>query len=227
MNLNADFSQAVVQTAAEASWVPSPLPGVTRRMLDRVGGERARATSVVRYAPGSSFSRHVHGGGEEFLVLEGVFSDENGDCPAGYYVRNPPGTAHAPHSQGGCVIFVKLWQFAADDLRPVHIDTNSNRGWQRKAAGGVDSLPLHEHRGVRTQLLRCAPGVPVSPALLGETGAEIYLLDGALAEGGAIHAPGTWLRFPEAAVPTLNAGPQGARLYVKTGAIGAEFIPLD
>lgn len=225
-SLNADFTQRVVLRAEDAHWAPSPLPGVTRRMLDRIGGEVARATSVVRYAPGSSFSRHVHGGGEEFLVLEGVFSDENGDCPAGHYLRNPPGTAHAPHSREGCVIFVKLWQFAADDLQPVHVDTQADQAWQCDTASGVDSLLLHEHRGVRTQLLRCAPGVMVWPALLGEKGAEFFVLDGELSEGDEMYAPGTWLRFPEAALPVLNAGPQGARLYVKTGAIGADFIPL-
>ena len=39
---------------------------------------------------------HVHGGGEEFLVLEGVFQDEHGDFPAGSYVRNPPQSHHTP-----------------------------------------------------------------------------------------------------------------------------------
>ncbi|GAL13613.1 hypothetical protein JCM19233_4618 [Vibrio astriarenae] len=51
--------------------------------LDRVGGEVARATSIVRYKPNSAFSPHTHDGGEEFFVLEGVFSDEHGDYPQG------------------------------------------------------------------------------------------------------------------------------------------------
>jgi hypothetical protein len=59
-------------------------------MLDRIGDEVARATSIVRYAPASHFSPHVHDGGEEFLVLEGTFQDEHGDYPVGSYVRNPP-----------------------------------------------------------------------------------------------------------------------------------------
>ena len=65
-------------------------------MLDRIGDEVARATSIVRYAPGSSFARHEHAKGEEFLVLEGIFSDDSGDYPAGFYVRNPPGSGHTP-----------------------------------------------------------------------------------------------------------------------------------
>ena len=43
-------------------------------MLFRLGGEVARATSIVRYAPGSAFSRHTHTGGEEILAAEGSVS---------------------------------------------------------------------------------------------------------------------------------------------------------
>ena len=78
MRLNANFQERVVLRPEDHQWVPSPMPGVTRMMLDRVGEEVARATSLVRYAPQSQFSPHAHGGGEEFLVLEGVFADEHG-----------------------------------------------------------------------------------------------------------------------------------------------------
>ena len=81
MELNADFSRRVAVHAARLAWVPSPMAGVERRMLDRIGDEVARATSIVRYAPGSHFSPHTHGGGEEFFVLEGIFQDEHGEFP--------------------------------------------------------------------------------------------------------------------------------------------------
>jgi anti-sigma factor ChrR (cupin superfamily) len=123
MELNADFSQRVAVHAAKLPWVASPIPGVDRRMLDRVGDEVARATSIVRYAPASRFSAHTHGGGEEFLVLDGVFQDEHGDYPAGSYVRNPPTSRHTPGSVSGCVLFVKLWQFDLQDRTPVRRDT--------------------------------------------------------------------------------------------------------
>jgi anti-sigma factor ChrR (cupin superfamily) len=113
--INADFDRRVVIDTGAQPWITSPEPGVERRPLDRVGGEVARATSLVRYAPGSSFSAHEHGGGEEFLVLEGVFDDEHGRYPAGTYVRNPPGSRHRPFTDDGCVLFVKLRQFAPDD----------------------------------------------------------------------------------------------------------------
>jgi len=96
MNLNSDFGARAAVHAARLDWTPSPIPGVDRRMLDRIGDEVARATSIVRYAPHSRFSPHTHGGGEEFLVLDGVFQDEHGDYPTGTYVRNPPATSHTP-----------------------------------------------------------------------------------------------------------------------------------
>ena len=119
MKVNADLNQTAHLSADDFTWVPSPLPGVERVMLDRVGDEVAVATSIVRYAPGSRFDPHDHALGEEFIVLDGVFSDEHGDFPAGSYVRNPPGTRHTPHSDPGCIIWVKLRQFDDADLTPL------------------------------------------------------------------------------------------------------------
>ena len=115
MRINDDLSRPAIVHAAKLDWVPSPAAGVDRRMLFRIGGEVARATSIVRYAPGSVFPPHAHGGGEEIVVLEGVFQDEHGDYPAGCYFRNPPGTSHVPASKEGCTIFVRLWQFRDGD----------------------------------------------------------------------------------------------------------------
>jgi anti-sigma factor ChrR (cupin superfamily) len=125
MELNADFSQRVAVHAARLPWLASPIAGVDRRMLDRIGDEVARATSIVRYAPASRFSAHTHGGGEEFVVLDGVFQDKHGDYPAGSYVRNPPTSRHTPGSAPGCVLFVKLWQFDLQDRTPVRLDAQA------------------------------------------------------------------------------------------------------
>ena len=108
MELNADFDARVLVHADDVPWQASPMKGVDRRMLDRIGGEVARATTIVRYAPESRFSAHVHAGGEEYIVLDGVFQDEYGDFPTGTYVRNPPTSSHTPGSAPGCTIFVKL-----------------------------------------------------------------------------------------------------------------------
>ena len=113
MELNAAFDQQVLIHSDQLEWIASPMAGVDRRMLDRIGAEVARATTIVRYAEGSRFSEHTHSGGEEFIVLEGIFQDEHGDYHAGTYVRNPPTTAHTPRSEMGCTIFVKLCQALA------------------------------------------------------------------------------------------------------------------
>ena len=108
MNINADFTLKAVMDTHALDWEPSPMDGVERQPLDRVGDEVARASSIVRYAAGSSYSAHTHGGGEEILVLDGIFSDEHGHYPAGTYLRNPPGSTHTPFSTEGCTLFVKL-----------------------------------------------------------------------------------------------------------------------
>lgn len=123
MQIHSDFSQRVVIQPEQYEFVDSPLAGVSRVMLERAGTEVARATSIVRYQPGSGYSAHTHTGGEEILVLDGVFSDEHGDYPAGTYLRNPPGTSHQPFSVAGCTLLVKLWQFAEDDNTQQVINT--------------------------------------------------------------------------------------------------------
>jgi anti-sigma factor ChrR (cupin superfamily) len=128
MEVNADFSQRVLIDTNALPWIPSPLAGADLRMLDRVGDEVARATSIVRYAPGSAFSPHTHTGGEGFFVLEGTFSDEYGDYGLGFYVRNPVGSAHSPSSGGGCTVLVKLWQMDPEDQNIVRTDTLNGAG---------------------------------------------------------------------------------------------------
>ncbi|MBE0612948.1 MAG: cupin domain-containing protein [Burkholderiales bacterium] len=224
MDLNSDFAQRVVQGAHEAAWTASPLPGVERRMLDRIGAEVARATSIVRYAANSHFDRHVHGGGEEILVMEGVFSDERGDYPAGSYLRNPPGSSHAPFSRAGCTLFVKLWQFAPDDMQPVRIDTAS-AAWHAGLVAGLTVMPLHEHDGVSTALVRWAPHTRFS-AHTHPGGEEILVLEGVFRDEDGDYPAGTWLRSPRGSRHTPYTGAEGALIYVKVGAIGANFMRL-
>jgi anti-sigma factor ChrR (cupin superfamily) len=224
VDLNSDFAQRVVQRAGNAVWNPSPLAGVDRRMLDRIGGEVARATSIVRYAAGSHFDRHVHDGGEEFLVLDGVFSDEYGDYPAGVYVRNPPGTSHAPFSRDGCTLFVKLWQFAPDDTQPVRIDT-STTVWHPGPVPGLSVVPLHVHDGVDTAIVRWAPDTRFN-SHTHPGGEEILVLDGVLRDEDGDYPAGTWLRNPRRSRHAPFTGPEGALIYVKVGAIGAHFLTI-
>lgn len=214
MRVNADFSLPAFARTAEIDWIPSPTAGVERRMLDRVGDEVARATSLVRYAPQSRFPEHTHGKGEEFLVLEGVFADEHGEYPAGTYVRNPPGSSHAPASPGGCVLLVKLRQFADDDTARVVVDTHTG-GWQPTGVSGVECLPLHAHGSERVALYRLAPGSRV-PQHEHPGGEETFLLEGGLADGEREYLTGDWLRLPPGSRHAVTSE-AGAVLWVKSG----------
>jgi anti-sigma factor ChrR (cupin superfamily) len=190
--------------------------------LDRVGGEVARATSIVRYEPGASFERHLHGGGEEILVLEGVFSDEQGDYPAGTYIRNPPGSSHAPFSRNGCILFVKLWQFSGHDLEMLRIDTRIEV-WRQGLVPGLSVMPLHSYDGVNTALVRWAPDTRFNlhshPG-----GEEILVLDGTFRDEAGDYPALTWLRSPRWSRHAPFAGENGALIYVKVGHLGAEFL---
>jgi len=214
MRINADFNARAVVDADAYEWIASPLPGVERVMLDRVGGEVARATSIVRYAPASRFDAHRHGGGEEFLVLDGVFSDDGGDYPAGSYVRNPIGTRHTPSSAAGCTIFVKLRQFAPDDTRQFAVNTRA-AAWQAGPVEGVSMLPLHAHGRERVRLARYAAGARY-PHHDHPDGEEILVLEGTLQDEHGTYGPGSWHRSPPGSdhAPWSEAG---CLLYVKSG----------
>jgi len=219
VHLNADFSQAVVLDTAQILWEDSPMAGVQRRKLDRIGEEVARATSLVKYAPHSYFSPHTHGGGEEIFVLDGVFSDEHGDYPAGTYIRNPIGTTHKPHSENGCVIFVKLHQFDKNDTKQFTLNTNSTN-FLPGTAPGLSVLPLHSFEDETCVLMRCEAGTQIEPRThFG--GEEIYVLDGTFSDENGDYPKGTWLRAPHRSMHTPFSK-DGCLLYVKTG-----HLPLN
>src|SRR5215469_5658335 len=204
MELNADFSQRVAVHAARRPWVASPIAGVDRRMLDRIGDEVARATSIVRYAPASRFSAHTHGGGEEFLVLDGVFQDEHGDYAAGSYVRNPPTSRHTPGSASGCVLFVKLWQFDLQDRTPVRRDARGLVYAHAPGRPGVEIAQLFHDSREEVRMERWQPNASVALDL--PAGGELLVLDGAFSEGGEGFAPQSWLRLPPCGRLSATAG---------------------
>jgi ChrR Cupin-like domain len=214
MELNADFSQRVAIHAARQPWVPSPMAGVERRMLDRIGDEVARATSIVRYLPMSRFSPHTHDGGEEFVVLDGVFQDEHGDYPAGSYIRNPPTSHHTPGSASGCVLFVKLWQFDPEDREQIRVDTSALPYRPARGRPGIECKPLFRDGREDVRLERWPPSAAVELALPG--GGEFLVLDGGFDEAGDHFAPQSWLRLPPNSVLRATAGPAGCTLWVKT-----------
>lgn len=183
-------------------------------MLDRIGDEVARATTIVRFAPNSRFDAHAHGGGEEFLVLEGVFSDETGDFPAGSYVRNPIGTSHTPHTDEGCTIFVKLHQFDSADQDQKHIATHE-QVFLPGSADGLTVLPLHRAANENVALERWQPGTRFNRHQHWG-GEEILVLDGTFQDEHGDYPKGSWLRSPHLSEHTPFSN-EGCLIYVKTG----------
>lgn len=215
MKILADFSQRVVVHSQTLDWVASPMPGVDRRALDRVGDEVARATSIVRYAPGSEFSPHVHTGGEEFVVLEGVFQDEHGDFPQGSYIRNPPQSKHKPGSQNGCIIFVKLWQFQPQDRTHVRLQTQYMGSVQHATFKGLAITPLYKDDYEDVSLLYFEAGANMQISAMG--GAELLVLEGEVSEQSDELVKHSWLRLPINTDLNITAGKQGAKVWLKLG----------
>jgi len=214
MELNADFSQRVVIRPEDYTWRASPASGVDRMMLDRIGDEVARATTIVRFAPNSAFDPHTHGGGEEFLVLEGVFSDEHGDYPAGTYVRNPIGTAHKPHiGAEGATILVKLCQFDPDDTEQKAIAMRDLTFLP--VAEGLSEALLHEVPGERVRLVRFERGAVLGPDKH-SGGEEIYVIEGTLQDERGSYPAGTWIRNPDLSEQG-SFSDLGCLLYIKSG----------
>ena len=214
MQLRSDWSERVVVDSTALDWVHSPSAGVERKMLERDGDEVARATTIVRYAPGSHFPRHVHELGEELFVLEGEFCDESGRFGPGSYIRNPPGSAHAPWSDGGCVLFVKLRYFDPTDQAHVVVHTHDTP-WLPGLVPGLSVMPLHEFRTEHTALVRWAPNTHFT-AHRHYGGEEILVVDGAFEDEHGRYPAGTWTRSPHLS-QHQSFSSEGCMILVKTG----------
>ena len=211
-----DFGKRVVIDTAQQSWVESPHKGVWRKRLAREEAERGHATSIVRYDAGASFASHAHPLGEEILVLDGTFSDENGDYPAGTYMRNPEGYSHAPFSKDGCTLLVKLHQFQHEDSQHISIDTN-NANWL-PGQGNLEVMPLHEFNGESAALVHWPPGEHFLPHQH-HGGEEIYVLRGEFIDEHGRYPRGSWIRSPHMSMhdPFVEID---TLIFVKTGHLG-------
>lgn len=216
LHINADFNRSIVITPKQYQWVESPMKGVERMMLDRIGDEIGRATSLVRYEPFSQFSSHTHIGGEEFFVIAGVFADEQGKYPAGSYVRNPIGTKHTPSiGAEGATIFVKLQQFDQQDQVQKTINTHQEN-WYPGLVPGLSVMPLHEFRGEHVALVKWAPFTQFNPHQH-YGGEEIFVLEGTFYDEHGTYPQGSWLRNPHLSRHQPFTREEGALIYVKTG----------
>lgn len=213
MNLHSDYSQRIVLYQEDLPWVDSPALGVQRRMLDRIGGEQARATSIVRYAPNTHFAAHCHDFGEEILVLDGELRDEFGHYPAGAYLMNPPGSSHAPYSETGCTLFVKLRHLGDEHVEREYVDTKTAE-WLQGLVPGLHVMPLMR-QGSGSTLVRWAPNTYFNPHRH-YGGEEIYVVDGVFADEYGTYPKGSWIRSPHMSMHTPYSK-EGCTIFVKTG----------
>lgn len=214
MRINADFSKAAIVKPENYHWLKSPGGEVERVMFDRIGNEKARATSLVRYAPQTIFPEHQHPHGEEILVLSGVFTENSTQhYPAGWYLRNPHNSKHTPSSEQGALIFVKLMQMHTSDTASIRIDTNNPKNWQHYGERFICPLFQSEHENTFLKMLH-------PQQTFGEyadLGIEILVIKGQLHNDQALYDTGSWIRLPPNAPVNFQAGQSGATLYVKTG----------
>jgi len=215
--LNGELDRRTFINSDEIDWVESPGGEVLRKRLHRVGPpESGQVTSIVRYQPGSSFPRHPHPEGEEIIVLDGVFSDEHGDWPAGTYLLNPEGFEHQPFSREGCLLFVKLRQFPGADRRHVALDTGA-APWRSSVRPGVYWKKLYAQEPYSDHMRIERWTHPGDVGLLNfPQGAEIFVLAGTFHDGEGTYRRHAWLRLP----PGSSLVPEGNEqcdLYIKEG----------
>jgi len=218
-DLNGDMRRRATMDTGAMDWHPSPAGNVLRKRLHLVGEpESGQVTSLVRYLPGARFPEHDHPEGEEILVLEGTFSDHLGDATAGTHLLNPEGHRHAPYSGPGCLLFVKLRQYAGEG-RPYRRTETDEMDWSAGAADGVEVKTLFEDARFPevTRLERWAPGTAPAPFAV-RGGREVFVLDGTLEDEHGRYGAGAWLRIPDQ-TPTSPRSPEGCILYVKEGAV--------
>ncbi len=208
--INSNPGQRVVEHQAEIAWQASPSKQVLRKRFHLVGPvESGQVTSLVRYQPGSEFPRHEHPDGEEILVLEGVFSDEAGDWPAGTWLLNPEGFSHAPYSVDGCLLFVKLRQYSGGAHKAICVENLAAvRG------EGYHLMLLDQHGSESTAIIDVPAGSVEIPA---DGGAEGFVLSGQADIWGETIAVHDWFRVPPGESLQFNSA--GCRLYLKQGAV--------
>ena len=215
--LNGDLTRRIAIDSEALQWSASPGGEVLRKRLHRVGPpESGQVTSLVRYNPGSRFPAHPHPEGEEILVLEGVFSDEHGDWPAGTYLLNPEGFHHAPFSKEGCLLFVKLRQFPGTDREHVALQTR-DQDWRLSVRKTVSWKKLYAQEPY-TDFSRLERWE--SPAEIGQLnfpqGAEMLVLEGSFSDAEGHHAKLSWLRIPPGGSVTPTSE-EPCELYIKEG----------
>ncbi len=202
----------------ELSWEHSPRRGVWRKRLFHRGGvENGIVTSLVRFDPSASFQEHDHPKGGEILVLPSVFSDHTGDHQPGTHLLNPEGFSHAPFSQSGCLLFVRLLQHEGrSQVTSVLKDHGTEPGFVRTMLGYDQSC----HRELLTGTLRGDCPVSLGHGVADDAAVYSHRIDCFVVDGSFSlddHVMGTqdWLSFHQTSDGSIDLSLSGSgRLYV-------------
>lgn len=214
MKINSDISRRVAIQTSTLPWVASPLAGIQLRTLEDGAGEAARATAIVKCAPGSRIASCTDDLGDEIVVLDGVLTDEFGSYGKGTYIKSPPGSSHACESASGCMLFVKRHHLEMEDDQRIVVDT-ATMPWYQGLVGGLSVMPLSEFGTRHTALVRWAPGTRFNPHRHCG-GEEIYVLDGVFEDEFGRYPAGSWLRSPHLSAH-CPFSIEGCTILVKTG----------
>jgi anti-sigma factor ChrR (cupin superfamily) len=167
----------------------------------------------VKFANLAKFQAHHHELGEEILVLAGTFSDETGHYPAGTYIMNPPGSSHAPFSESGCTLFVKLRHLGSDQVVREIVDTTA-APWLQGMVPGLNVMPLMQ-QGSGSTLVKWAPQTFFNPHRH-YGGEEIFVVDGVFEDEHGRYPAGSWIRSPHMSLHQPFSK-EGCTIFVKTG----------
>jgi len=172
-------------------------------------------TMLTRFDPGGFVSLHGHPGGEEILVLQGSFADETGVYPPGSYLLNPEGFIHLPHSEEGCLSFVKLGLYGGKTRQQVRLNIYE-LPWQSGVIPQVEVKFLYQQVDFpeKVWIERWQPGTTLSNIVETEV-KEIFVIEGTWSDELGNYPAGSWLRYP----PGFSYSPSsatGCTIYVKT-----------
>lgn len=212
---NADFNSRVVVRSDNLDWIQTENPGISVRPLEVAGYHAQRLTLIVRFEPETRYRLQQHFESEEILVLDGSLDIENQTCTPGYYIRYPHRSNLLHYSKNGCVLFVKLGEFASNDTSRRVIDTHSEEQWLPGPVEGTEVRALHMHDTRSVLMIRWLQQASFKPAL-DPQGEEVFVVRGRLIDIDGAYTQHHWIRNP---IPAWQAwrGDAGTLVYYKNG----------
>lgn len=194
---NADPNETIVMHTADMPWEETGVAGVTRKLLERVNDpEKGRETVLLKFDPNTTLPAEVLTQRVDTFVIDGGYSDGNGEYGPRTFIRNPAGSSQTPSSKDGCVLYVKRRNPFRDDDERFVIDTEKVE-WMSFPHRGADVVHFYRDRhGIDTSRYgKVYPDkrIPSHDHAMGE---ETLIIDGVLKDEHGSYVAGSWFRFP-------------------------------